>query len=522
LSDARAERFDWHPIASSVKVPLSMERAVHVRPGRTTRKQIWVATIGLAFIYLCVGLAIRYPALGAKVPISGDEQHYVTQALSLLKDGDLVVVDNYARGDYLQFYGNVLDPSLWNLVGLSGYSGHSPGTGLLIVPGIAVGGWAGVLATLAASIAATFAMTASTLARLRRGPLPAYGLVLLAAGFVALPLLAYSHSLYPETFMALIVAALALMTVRLLQTTVASHRRLLSLAAISISGLSMSLHPKYFVVLIGVTCFCIYSEFKGALNRHDGVPSSPIASYVGVALVWLWLFSWVHDVMWDAFHPAGWWVSARDLIVVAPIQVIRQLLDLLFGRELGILVLVPMTLLSLVFVYSAFRRSAGTVERDFAIFAIILSGAIIGPAALSQDWHGGASPLGRYAAPLAAILLLTSVHVAIQGQRAWGGRYLAFIVGLGLIQSLTYSAAPLSFFPHLADGSGALAVLSDRVGVFSDSESWFWSGLRSIERPPLVGVLVWVLLIGLALWIFAQPDDPSATTNVSDRFEIHE
>ena len=81
-----------------------MEREVDVRLGRATRKQIWIATTGLFFIYFCIGLAIRYPALDAKVPVRGDEQHYITQALSLLKDGDLVVVNNYDRGDYLQFY----------------------------------------------------------------------------------------------------------------------------------------------------------------------------------------------------------------------------------------------------------------------------------------------------------------------------------------------------------------------------------------------------------------------------------
>ena len=123
------------------------------------RVQILIATIIVAASYLAVGLAFRVPVEQSKVPVGGDEHHYLTQAVSILKDGDFVVVNNYEEGDSLAFYANPLDPAYWNLKGPNGYSGHSPGTGLIVAPGLWVAGWAGVVATLALAMATAFALT---------------------------------------------------------------------------------------------------------------------------------------------------------------------------------------------------------------------------------------------------------------------------------------------------------------------------------------------------------------------------
>ena len=249
---------------------------------RSNRHRVWAVTAGLMTFYLCLGLALRYPHETAKAPVTGDEHHYLTQAFSMIHDGDLTVLNNYFDGDYVTFYGSPLSPSAWNLKGPRGYSGHAPGAGLLVVPGMWAAGWVGVLATLAAAMAAAFAITASTLARLLRGPLPTSGLLLLTTGFVALPLLAYSHTLYPESFMALVVAALGLLTVIQLQATVRATRTWACLASISLSGLSMALHPKYFVVLIGVTTFCALLEVSDVSMGPFSVRMRTASAYIGL------------------------------------------------------------------------------------------------------------------------------------------------------------------------------------------------------------------------------------------------
>lgn len=211
---------------------------------RSNTARIWGLTAGLAVFYLCLGMALRFPLDDAKVVVSGDEHHYLTMAVSLLQDGDVRVLNNYEQGDYLEFYTNPLDPSLWNLIGANGFSGHSPGPGIAVAPGYWAGGWFGVLTTMTLAMASTFAMTAFTMVGIRHGAVTTGGLLLLASGFAALPLLPYSHTLYPETFMAPLMAAMTLLAVVHFQSTTATRRTIAGLGAVSIAALSLGLHPK--------------------------------------------------------------------------------------------------------------------------------------------------------------------------------------------------------------------------------------------------------------------------------------
>ena len=164
-----------------------MSQSHDVTPSHTSLSRIWLATFGLVLFYVIIGLALRYPVNEAKILVTGDEHHYLTQTISLVTDGDLVVRDNFESGDYLDLYINELDPSQWNLTGPNGYSGHSPGVGIAVAPGWWVAGWFGVLVTLAAVMGGTFLLTAIALARTLGGHLSTPIILFLISGFVALP-----------------------------------------------------------------------------------------------------------------------------------------------------------------------------------------------------------------------------------------------------------------------------------------------------------------------------------------------
>jgi hypothetical protein len=477
-----------------------MESLEVIRAERFNRSRIRVATVGLVILYLGFGLALRYPVDDPRVPVSGDEHHYLTQALSLDIDGDLVVVNNYERGDYLAYYGNRLDPGLWNLIGENGYSGHSPGTGVAVFPGLLFASWVGVLATLSIAMGATFAITATTLVRLRGGPLSRSGLLLLAAGFLMLPLLPYSHTVYPETFMAFLVAVIALLAVIHFQTTNPWRRAAAAWAAVSVAGLAIALHPKYLAILLGVAIFFTVFECYDSARRRGHARFVIASSYVVLAGVWMAVFSWIHRNMWNEFHPAGWWLRVRSAVGVGPGRAIVQFADLFFGRDHGLFVLAPLTLLSLSFLLMFLRRSS--LERRVGILLVVLVGAIVGLAAFSQDWHGGDSPLGRYAAPLVPVLLLTSVHSALQRNWTTGRRlYLAVVVGIGMIHGLTYAALPMSFRPRADGVSGTLAIVSDRVPALTDIDSLFWS---ASQGSSWVGLVIWIAVLAATLGLFGR------------------
>jgi hypothetical protein len=367
---------------------------------------------------------------------------------------------------------------------------------------------------------ATLAITAATLVRLRGGSLPDSGLLLLVAGFIALPLLPYSHTLYPETFMALGVAALTLCTVVHFQATVPSRRTAAALSAISICGISIGLHPKYFVVLLGVTAYFALLELSDRSKSDTRTRFKVALGYIAMAGVWLAMFSWFHSIMWEEFHPAGWFKNLPGTLGVSPRRAIVQLLDLFFGRELGLFILTPLTLLAIASLVVALLPISTRIERRLGLLVLLLVGLIAGPAAFSVDWHAGDSPLGRYVAPLVPVLLLIGVHVTLRKPWSIGQRvFLAVVVGLGVVQSLTYAALPMSFRPELDGGSGAIDVISDRIAGLATIESWLWA---PDEPWSWAGVAIWIVILAVTLWLFARPDNtrsPETSEPNTERFE---
>ncbi len=69
-----------------------------------------------------------------------DEPHYVIEAISIIKDGDLDLKNNYLNKDYKSFYKGNLDPHIsLNSQNNHWYSIHGYGLGLLLVPFVIVG-----------------------------------------------------------------------------------------------------------------------------------------------------------------------------------------------------------------------------------------------------------------------------------------------------------------------------------------------------------------------------------------------
>ena len=465
-----------------------------------TGSKIWLTAAGLVFFYLLLGLVVRYPLGQSPLPLSGDEHHYMTQAHSLLSDRNLVVEDNYEREEYRQFFSGTLTPDQWNLMGTDGYSGHSPGTGILVTPGWWLAGWAGVLATLAVTIGLAFAASAMTLARLA-GQLSDRALLLLAGGFASLPILAFSHTLYPESIMILLTAVLALLIISHLQAIATHRRRITGMAAIGLAALAIGLHPKYLAMHLGVLVFVGGFELHDRAKRRPGASYASVGLYAAVSIALVTFFSWSHDAMWDTFHPMGWWPSVSYVFGVDGGRAVVQFVDLFLGSQLGLFVLVPLTMVSVAGLVRALTRGSSP-DRRFTLFATILVGTIAGFAAFSEAWWGGDSPIGRYAAPLVSLLLIVGVHSAMAGPLSAARRAgMVVLLVLGLVQSVAYAAFPLAFKPGPA-GAGILTIVAEKVPGMGEVGLWFWTA--AAEVTPL-SLAPWVLLLGLTVYWYGIP-----------------
>jgi hypothetical protein len=141
----------------------------------------------------------------------GDEPHYLLAAESIVHDGDVDVLDEYASRAYADFYPYRLSPHGQETEGRLNEP-HGVGFPLLIAPAYALGGAKAVELFLAA-IAALGVALAYRLA-LRVAPDPWAAGAALAVG-LSPPLLAYGTAVYPELSAATTLAGAALLAVRL-------------------------------------------------------------------------------------------------------------------------------------------------------------------------------------------------------------------------------------------------------------------------------------------------------------------
>ena len=151
----------------------------------------------------------------------GDEPHYLLAAKSIVEDGDVDVLDEYASRAYAEFYPYELTRTDSETEGRLNEP-HGVGFPLLIAPAYALGGAKAVELFLAA-IAALGVALAYRLA-LRVAPDPWALGAALAVG-LSPPLLAYGTAVYPELAAATALAGAALLALRLDDARVTARRR---------------------------------------------------------------------------------------------------------------------------------------------------------------------------------------------------------------------------------------------------------------------------------------------------------
>jgi hypothetical protein len=141
----------------------------------------------------------------------GDEPHYLLAAESLVEDGDVDVLDEFAARDYADFYPYDLSRQGQETEGRLNEP-HGVGFPLLIAPAYALAGPHGVELFLAALAAAAMALAYRLALRVVPDP---WALGAALAVGLSPPLVAYGTAVYPEPSAAAALAGAALLALRL-------------------------------------------------------------------------------------------------------------------------------------------------------------------------------------------------------------------------------------------------------------------------------------------------------------------
>lgn len=415
----------------------------------------------------------------------GDEPHYLVIAQSLLKDGDLRIANNHARGDYREYFDAPLAPHYLAL-GRNGqiYSVHAPGLAVIVAPVFAAFGYPGVLAFLAivSGVGTSLAWRAGW-AVTRDAAASWFGW---AAVSLSVPFLFQAFTVYPDGFGATLVMAAVLVAMRA-ETVPAQTLIATSLALSTLPWL----HSRFAVTAaaLGAVIAARQIGVADGIRRVAAFAAIPIVS----AVAWFSYFYAIYGTPNPAAPYGGYTQSA---VVNVP----RGLTGLLIDQQFGILVNAPVYLCVFAGLVPLVRQSR-RVAAELA--AVVVPYAIA--AAFYYMWWGGYVSPARF---LASILLPLAIPAAVWFATA---RTAARIVGLGgLLMSVLISAA--------IAGVDRGALLYNVRDGFSKILRWA-SPLVDLTTglPSLFQTTPWAALARAAVWLLAVAATVAVALSVERR-----
>lgn len=346
---------------------------------------------------------------------TGDGPHYLVITQSLLRDHDLQIENNHARGDYFEYYWGPLKPDYLRR-GTNGqiYSIHAPGLSAVVAPAYACFGYPGVVLFLSIVAGfgslllwrASYALTGSASAAW-------FGW---AAGALTVPFFFAAFSVFPDGLAATVVLYAAMPLIE----SPFPQGRLRWLVVGAMLALLPWLHTR-FAVIAGVLGLCLLLRLIESPRRRSLAPlflSVPVVS----AVAWLSFFR----LIYGTFNPAapyGRYTQSE------PGNILTGLPALLFDQQFGVIANAPVYGFCFVGLLAlARRRTRLALELSLTATASLLS------AAAYQMWWGGITAPGRFAVPVLLLFVPPGAwlwqHARLGATRAIGLAALVLSIAL--------------------------------------------------------------------------------------------
>ena len=420
----------------------------------------------------------------AEVGPGADEPHYLVITQSLLRDHDLAIENNHARGDYREYFAGELRPDFLRR-GLNEviYSIHAPGLPALLVPAYAVAGYRGavVMLCLFGALAALAVFDLATLLAGRRAAWITWAAVCLTVPFVP-----HSWMIFPEMPGALLTAWAALW----LYAPLPARARTWIWRGLALAILPW-LHTK-FVILLAAMIAALFPR----VWRNPKAAAALVTPVVVSLGLWFYSFYRLYGVF-DPQVPYGDFPKLYVLFANIP----RGVLGLLFDQKFGLLVYAPVYLIAIGGCWMMLRRSD---LRLFAIALLVTVGAFVASSTRMYMWWGGSSAPARFLVPILP-LVAPMIAVAFQDLPSTAMRAASTLL---LIMSLAVAAvgvtSPQRFMlfsaPHglanMAEAAQGGSPLSYVLPTFTEEQL----------RAPLALLAPWAIagLIALAVVTLAS------------------
>ena len=436
------EAFVWSiTIAGVIAVRLRKVPTLLADPDRAP----WIAGAVIAVAALAVFSQVRGVIPG------GDEPHYLATTQSILKDFDLRVANNYADGDYLDYFPGRLEPHFLKR-STSGeiYSIHAPGVSIVVLPAFAVAGYAGAVITMILIGALTAAITWLLAWRVSGSVAGAWAGV--AAVFATTPYFFHTFTIYPEIIGSASVAIGTWLLIDLADGREVATRRLVATGAAL--ALLPWLHSRFSVIAaaLGVTIILRLRSLPSPL-----VPIARFLSVPAIAGASWFAFFWM---IWGSPSPVSPYGADTS---TSSAYILRGLIGLLVDQQFGLLTTAPIYVIGFAgLVHLARARPRVAVE-----LSLVVMPYAIAVASYAMWWAGSAAP-ARF---LIAILPLAALPIAVffSGRSPKGGAsvvaLILLIVSMGLVVPRAMVESGRFIYNNRGSLDGTLEWLSQSVDL---------------------------------------------------------
>jgi hypothetical protein len=404
----------WIAVVAGVGYDLLVSRAgaMMARLDRTA------AAFALALVTLGGFAAVT------RLPLTGDEPHYLVISGSVLRDGDVELANDYDEERYREFYQGSLEPrhTKYTPTGHH-YPIHGLGTSLLVAPAFAVAGTAGARATILVITAFGAAVLWNTVRRTTG--LASAAWVGLAVLVLQVPFATQSSSIYPDP----VAAAVTCFSLWMLCRVERNER--VAIAEFAIFGLALSTLPWLHIRLSVIAAAFGAAVVLLALRRR--IDANQLAWFLVLPIVGAALWMASSYVMFESPNPL---VSLRHAGAFTSVP--TSIAGLLTDQEFGLLPFAPAIAFAVL----------GLWDRSQPVTSLAGVAALLGTVltTASHDWFGGTNSPSRFLVPVLPILALGVGHwwqragetlrrvclmclaigamFLVEGAVAGGGRYL--------------------------------------------------------------------------------------------------
>ncbi len=425
------------------------------------RTSILLLFIILSIIYCFIGVfRVKHPA--------GDEPHYLIMTVSMIKDMDLQIDNNYDNRDYEIFFSDHLDRHV--ITDNPKRSIHSPGLSFMIIPFFIIGGYKGCV--VFSSIILSFVLTGGALLSYRLGVELKFALTGAFLFALVPPLITFCGQIYPEVPC----AGIIMLHVILLYNEQRSLKPLIMLAPLFM--VIPFLHIKFIVLQILLFMAVILCFRKRTIFIFQSI-------IFGISLITLISFNRYLYGHWS-FTP-----MYNGMSVLGQGNIIIGIGAYLFDPQYGILFQSPVYILALAGLFINVRDLLNTKNYFLWPHYIIIGYFIF--LISSPIFFFGWSTTSRFLIPIIGLLFPFALWLTSRFMNTPLKVYVCIL----FILSMYWSYVHVSHFSARYDIYEFLAKKFDLSRLFLPRFHYFSNN----SAPPDRGCIIWFAFWGMALYL---------------------